>query len=97
MADEIRVESDDPRKEAIERLKARRELSTHVVSYLVVNTFLVVVWFLTGAGYFWPAWVLAGWGIGLVLHVYTVFFQRPISETEIEREIGRHGPPAAPA
>ncbi|MBL8777528.1 MAG: 2TM domain-containing protein [Acidimicrobiales bacterium] len=97
MSDEIRVESDDPREEAIKRLKARREFLTHVVTYVVVNAFLIGVWFVTGAGYFWPVWVLGGWGIGLVLHAWTTFAQKPITEAEIEREMHRHGPPAAPA
>lgn len=97
MADEgIQVEAGDPRTAAIARLKARREFGQHVVSYVVVNAFLVGVWFVTGAGYFWPVWIIGGWGIGLVLHAYTVFFQKPITEADIEREIHRHGP-AAPA
>jgi len=25
----------------------------------------IVIWAVTGAGYFWPVWVLAGWGAGL--------------------------------
>jgi len=36
-------------------------LGTHLVVYLVVNTFVVVMWALTGQGYFWPAWLIAGW------------------------------------
>lgn len=96
MSEEIRVETGDPREAAIERLKARREFTTHVVTYAVVNAFLVGVWFVTGAGYFWPIWVLGGWGIGLVMHAYTTFVQHPITEAEIEREMHRHGP-AAPA
>lgn len=96
MSEEIRVEG-DPREEAIERLKGRREFVTHLVTYVVVNAFLIMIWYVSGAGYFWPVWVLGGWGIGLALHAYTTFFQRPISEAEIEREMHRHGPPATPA
>lgn len=97
MADEIRVESGDPREEAIKRLKERREFKGHLVAYVVVNAFLATVWFVTGAGYFWPVWVLAGWGIGLALHAYNVFFEGPITERQIEREMHRHDPPATPA
>ena len=97
MSEEIRVESGDPRQAAIERLKERREFTSHLVAYVVINAFLVTIWFVTGAGYFWPVWVLAGWGIGLALHAYRVFFQSPITEAEIEHEIHRHDPPAAPA
>jgi len=36
--------------------------------YLAVCTFLVVIWFtLTGRGDFWPAWVIMGWGIAIVI------------------------------
>ena len=91
MSDEIQIEAQDPRTAAIARLKERREFAQHVVAYVVINAFLVAVWFLTGAGYFWPAWVIAGWGIGLVLHAYSVFVQKPISEADIEREMHRHG------
>ena len=35
-------------------------------------------WLLTGSGgYFWPAWVLAGWGVGLLLHADETFLHRP--------------------
>jgi len=82
-------EEDDRRKAAIRRLQARRSFGQDLVAYVVVNAFLIGVWAMTGAGYFWPGWVLAGWGIGLVLHAYTVFMQKPITEDDIRREMGR--------
>ncbi len=82
----------DRRTAAIEQLKAKRAFWQDLVSYMVVNGFLVVVWAITGRGYFWPAWVMAGWGIGVVLHAWTVFGQRPISEAEIRREMDRQDP-----
>jgi len=42
---------------------------------------------MTGGGYFWPAWVIAGWGVGLVLHGWEVFVRRPITEADIEQEM----------
>lgn len=47
---------------------ARRELSAHVATFVAVNAALILVWALTGAGYFWPVWSIGGWGIGLVSH-----------------------------
>jgi len=35
--------------------------------YLVINAMLIVIWALTGAGYFWPIWPILGWGAGLAL------------------------------
>ena len=83
---------DDQRKAAIERLQNRRGFWPHLVSYLVVNGALVLIWWMTGAGYFWPVWVIAFWGVGLVMHGWTAFVQKPITEEDIKREIDRGGP-----
>jgi hypothetical protein len=40
----------------------------HLAVYLAVITLLVVIWALTGAGYFWPVWPFMGWGIAIVVH-----------------------------
>lgn len=77
------------REPARKRLEARQGLSANVVCYLVVNAFLVCVWAFTGAGYFWPAWVMAAWGIGVVMHVWDVYFRRPITEADIDKELRR--------
>jgi hypothetical protein len=54
-----------------------------------VNAFLVGVWALSGRGYFWPAWAMAGWGIGVVLSGWQIYVRRPISEEEIRSELRR--------
>lgn len=59
-------------------------------SYVIVNIVLVVVWLLTGAGYFWPIWMITFWGAGLV--VMQLRFKVPdraITEEEIQREINK--------
>ncbi|HET9729009.1 MAG TPA: 2TM domain-containing protein [Acidimicrobiia bacterium] len=81
------IESDDLRKEATERVKKRRDLSAHLVVYVVVNSMFVGMWAITGAGYFWPAWILLGWAVGLILNVWDVYFRRPITEHDIEAEM----------
>jgi 2TM domain len=50
------------RERARERLQLRRDFGSHIVAYVVVNTLLIGIWTVTGAGYFWPAWVLGFWG-----------------------------------
>ena len=37
----------------------------HALAYVMVNLLLVAVWFVTGAGFFWPVFPLFGWGIGM--------------------------------
>lgn len=85
------VDTQGLREAALKRLQQRREFATHIVSYVVINAMLVVVWLFTGQGYFWPVWVIVGWGIGLVLHAWDVFGRRPITEDDIRREMDRLG------
>ncbi len=85
-ADEVVSEREAARR----RLHARRDFVSHVVAYVVVNGFLVAIWALTGAGYFWPVWVICGWGIGLVLHAWDTFWRRPVTEADIDAEMRRH-------
>jgi hypothetical protein len=75
--------------QARRRVTDRREFSTHLLVYLVVNAFLIGVWAFTGAGYFWPAWVLGGWGIGLVLHAWQTFVRQPVTDADVEAELRR--------
>jgi hypothetical protein len=81
----------EARVAARKRIEARRGLVNHAIVYLVVNSFFVAVWWFTGAGYFWPAWVIGGWGIGLALNAWEVLFSRPITDADIDREMQRGG------
>ncbi len=83
------MNDDERRAAAVKRLKEKRDFRNHVAAYVLVNGFLVVIWAVSGAGYFWPVWVMAGWGIGLAFNAWAVYFQQPITEEEIRREMGR--------
>jgi fatty acid desaturase len=74
---------------ARKRVERRRKFRSDVVAYVVINAGLIATWAFTGAGYFWPGWVLAAWGVGLALDAWNVFFQRPITQSDIERELHR--------
>jgi hypothetical protein len=77
------------REQARRTLETRRKFRGDAVAYVVVNAFLIVIWLLTGHGYFWPVWVLAAWGVFLVLDGWNAYFRRPISDEDIERQLGR--------
>jgi 2TM domain/Adenylate and Guanylate cyclase catalytic domain len=72
---------------AIKRIRAKRAFGLHATVYIAVNLLLFAVWALTGRGYFWPIWPVLGWGVGLLVHYWTLFLHRPISEDEIRREM----------
>ena len=76
------------REAARRRVVARRDFSSHLAAYVVVNAFLVGVWAFTG-GYFWPAWVIGAWGAGVVLHAWDVFLRRSVTEADIDAELVR--------
>lgn len=60
-------------EDAKKRVGELKEFYQHLLTYLVVNAFLIVVNRLTSPGYNWFIWPLLGWGIGLILHALTVF------------------------
>jgi len=80
---------DTLRAEAVSRLKKKRDFATHALIYLLVNSFLVVIWAVTSGDFFWPIFPIAGWGIGLAANAWDVYGRRPISEDEIRREMDR--------
>ena len=49
----------------------------HLRIYLVVIVFLVIIWALSGGGYFWPAWPAMGWGLGVAIHRIVATNRRP--------------------
>ncbi len=79
--------TDDDRKWARKRIEKKHKLRSDVAAYVVVNLFLLGVWAVTGAGYFWPGWVLAGWAMLLLLDAGNLYYHRPITEDDIDREL----------
>jgi 2TM domain len=77
------------RKLAVSRLKKKRDFSTHVVIYVIVNAMLVGIWAVTGAGFFWPIFPILGWGIGVAANAWDVYGRKPITEEEVHRETER--------
>ena len=80
------------RDEAIHQLERRRHFRRHLAAYVIVNAFLVVIWyFASGHGYFWPSWVIAGWGIAVLANAWYVYGRGggAITEADISRETER--------
>lgn len=68
------MSDEEIRKLAHSRVAAKKGFFSNLFIYLVVNAFLVLIWyFASGAGYPWFLWVMGGWGIALVFHFFNVF------------------------
>jgi hypothetical protein len=75
---------------AIARLKKRRDFHGHLLVYALVNAFLVAIWaVITPEVFFWPVFPIAGWGIGLIMNAWDVYWRHEITEADIRRERGR--------
>ena len=77
------------REQARKRVEKKHKFRGDVVAYVIINLVLMGTWAVTGAGYFWPGWVLAGWGVLLLLDAWNLYFRRPITEDEIDEEMRR--------
>ena len=50
------------RRRAMDRLKKKADFRMHLLIYVLVNSALVVIWAITGSGFFWPAFFIVGGG-----------------------------------
>jgi fatty acid desaturase len=69
------------------RIQKRHRLRVDFAAYLLINAFLVVVWASGGRGYFWPGWVMAGWGVLLLLDAWNLYDQEPITGDDLDHEL----------
>lgn len=76
-------------EQARARLQRKRKFRGDLVAYFVINAFLVGIWAVTGLGYFWPGWVLAGWGVLLLLDGWNTYYRHDVTEEDIQREMHR--------
>ena len=77
------------REQAVKRLRKQHDFKVHLLIYVAVNSFLVVIWWMTGVGFFWPAFPIFGWGIGVVANAYDAYGSDTPTESQISREIDR--------
>jgi uncharacterized ion transporter superfamily protein YfcC len=79
------------RERAIKRLKKQRDFRGHLLVYILVNSFIVVIWAVTGSGFFWPIFPMVGWGIGVVMNAWDAYGRDDFGEDRISREMDRLG------
>lgn len=77
------------RSRARRRAEDKVGFHVHLAMYILVNSFLIFVWWWTGAGFPWPLFVLGFWGIGLVIHAIGTYGSGRYTERITEREYQR--------
>jgi hypothetical protein len=94
LTDTERSEDASERDQAIERLKKRQDFRGHLLVYTLTIALLWTIWLLTMPGGFpWPAIVMFGWGIGVVMNAWDVYGRKPFTEAQVQGEIDRlHNP-----
>ena len=81
----------DPER-ADERAQARRDAIAFTISGPIVTVILLVVWAVTGGGYFWPLWPLLGMTIALLVALWRAFGPLPDPQTVAGSEPRAGGP-----
>ena len=62
---------------ARKRAKEIKEFYSHLLSYVVVNLFLMALNLLTSPDHLWFFWPMFGWGIGIAVHAMKTFNLMP--------------------
>jgi hypothetical protein len=90
MVADQRNDEDMLRQRAIRQVKKRRDFYGHLLVFVLVNGAAIAIWATVGdGGFFWPIFLLFGWGIGLIMNAWDVFFRSYEDEAQIQREIER--------
>ena len=84
------VSNDQRDQELWEIAKRRARFKQHLGTYVVVISFLWVIWYFSGSEqygsrYAWPVWPMAGWGLGLFFHYLGAYYPK-INGVEKEYE-----------
>lgn len=82
---------------ARKRVKVKKGFFGHLSAYLAVSIFFLVINIATFDGEFWFFYPMLGWGIGLMIHYFSVFgipgigkFDADWEEREIMKELNRN-------
>jgi len=74
-------------RHARERVKKRKKFYSHVVTWVVMSVFFILLNLVT-TDYFWAIFPILGWGIGVAFHGIQVFTNE-WEDAEIDREYER--------
>ncbi|WP_071191446.1 2TM domain-containing protein [Trichormus sp. NMC-1] len=62
------IQQVEMKKQQISNSQKRKEFKSHLISFIVINGFLILLNLFTSPSYFWAIYPILGWGLGLLLH-----------------------------
>ena len=90
MATDERNDEELLRQRAVRQIKKRRDFYGHLLVFALVNAAVITIWAAVGdGGFFWPMFLILGWGIGLVMNAWDAFYRSYEDEGQVQREIER--------
>lgn len=89
-APQTRLTDEQLHELAGQRLKEHSDFRWHLVTYLVINGMLWVVWLLVNGvnSHPWPIWLTLFWGIAVAFH-WGYATRRRVDSLAVETEIAR--------
>lgn len=82
--------SEDIRAQALDNIKRKRRFQQAVLGWVVLNALMIVIWFFTGRGYFWPIWTMLGMGFAVAAAWISAYGKKQgISDAEVDAEVKR--------
>ena len=67
------MEDQDLLEKAKKRVYELKGYYIHLITYFVVNIFLLILNLLTSPDELWFYWPMLGWGIGILSHTWSIF------------------------
>ncbi|HVT22139.1 MAG TPA: 2TM domain-containing protein [Mycobacteriales bacterium] len=87
------LDEDALRKKAVWRLRKQRGFRTHLITYVLINAFLTLIWAIGGTDdFYWPLFVEGFWGIFVLLNAWTAYRPESFSEADIQKQMDRMRP-----
>jgi fatty acid desaturase len=84
------MSEDEIYEQARKKVKEKKRFYSGLVTYLIVNAVLVVIWALSGRGYPWFLWPLGMWGAFVLGDFLRTFvFEKGSDEEAINKEVDK--------
>jgi two-component system, LytTR family, sensor kinase len=82
------MSEDEIYEQASKKVREKKRFYSGLVTYLIVNAVLIVIWVLSGRGYPWFLWPLGIWGAFVLGDFLRIFVLGNVSDEEaIKKEV----------